>query len=67
MYQGRYDATYGLLLKGDGKGNFQAVQGVDNGMILEGEVRDIKSIKMPGADFFLVTRNDFPMQIFKIK
>lgn len=67
MYQGRYDASYGLLLKGDGKGNFQAIQGVDNGMILDGEVRDIKSIKMPGADVFLVTRNNFPMQIFKMK
>ena len=64
MYQGRYDASYGLLLKGDGKGDFRAVQGVDFGMILEGEVRDIESLQIAGREIFLVAQNDAPIQIF---
>lgn len=36
---GRYDANYGLLLKGNGKGNFQMVPQNQTGLKLQGDLR----------------------------
>jgi hypothetical protein len=41
---GIYDASYGLLLKGDGKGNFAALSPEKSGIIVKGEVRNIAAI-----------------------
>lgn len=65
MYQGRYDAGYGLILIGDGKGSFQPVQSFDSGIVLGGEVRDIKKVKTDKGEFILVANNNGPMQIFQ--
>lgn len=66
-YQGRYDASYGLVLKGDGKGNFQPLSLSGSGLLLEGEVRDIKIIRTAKGPLVLVGRNNLPMQVFKKK
>jgi hypothetical protein len=42
---GIYDANYGLILKGDGRGNFTAVPAAHSGIALKGEVRNIVEIK----------------------
>ena len=42
---GIYDASYGLLLKGDGKGAFTAVKAQQSGINIKGAVRDIIVIK----------------------
>ncbi|MEO6316040.1 MAG: hypothetical protein ABIU63_07270, partial [Chitinophagaceae bacterium] len=42
---GIYDASYGLLLKGDGNGNFNAVNEKQSGILVKGQVRDILEIK----------------------
>lgn len=58
---GRYDASYGLLLKGTGHGNFAPVP---HGIFIKGDVRDIKSIKNgKGGDLILVGINDQAMRI----
>ena len=41
---GRYDASYGCYLKGDGKGNFLVVKPVVSGFVLKGDIRDMKII-----------------------
>jgi len=38
---GKYDANYGLLLKGDGNGNFKALPQSQSGFALKGDVRSI--------------------------
>uniref|UniRef100_UPI003593B533 FG-GAP-like repeat-containing protein n=1 Tax=Persicitalea sp. TaxID=3100273 RepID=UPI003593B533 len=38
---GKYDANYGLLLKGDGKGSFTAIPQQQSGFRLRGDVRSI--------------------------
>ena len=43
---GDYDANKGLLLAGDGKGNFTATDGIRSGFHIRGEVRDIEEIKL---------------------
>ncbi|GGF21088.1 VCBS repeat-containing protein [Echinicola rosea] len=42
---GKYDANYGLLLKGDGKGNFISLSQAHAGFSLKGDVRSIISLK----------------------
>lgn len=38
---GRYDASYGMFLKGDGKGDFNSVTPVNSGLIIDGDVKDL--------------------------
>jgi hypothetical protein len=56
---GRYDAGFGVFLKGDGKNRFTAVSPAYGGFKVTGEVRDIVVLKT-GADsrLVLVARND---------
>ncbi|QHV98394.1 VCBS repeat-containing protein [Spirosoma endbachense] len=65
MYQGRYDASYGLVLKNDGKGNFIALSPVDSGFLLNGEIRDIRPIQTPKGLLIAVARNGMGIQLFK--
>ena len=65
MYQARYDASYGLILKSDGKGNFKTIIPTKSGLMLEGEVRDIQKITVNKLPYYLVARNNNSLQIFK--
>jgi len=55
---GRYDASFGTYLQGDGRGKFTTVLNRDSGLKLEGEVRDIKKIKVGKNQLIMVTRNN---------
>jgi hypothetical protein len=55
---GRYDASYGTFLKGDGRGNFKTVLNRDCGLMIDGEVRDIKRIKVGKDNLIIVARNN---------
>ncbi|MBC7921740.1 MAG: VCBS repeat-containing protein [Ferruginibacter sp.] len=64
-YQGRYDGSYGLVLKGDGRGNFRSVLPTECGFVLNGEIRDIKPLRTSdGQTRILVARNNAPLQVF---
>jgi hypothetical protein len=62
---GRYDASYGLLLTGDGHGGFRAVPPVSSGLILEGDVRDLKAVHTPGGRVLVAAVNDRPVKAFR--
>ncbi len=64
---GRYDASYGLQLDGDGKGNFVAVSPVKSGLVLDGDVKDLKMITGGKKQMLLVAINDENMKAFEIK
>ena len=64
-YQGRYDASYGLVLRNDGKGNFSALSPVDSGFLLNGEIRDIRTVQTAQGTLVVVARNDAGLQVFK--
>ncbi|MFM7859574.1 MAG: VCBS repeat-containing protein [Flammeovirgaceae bacterium] len=55
---GRYDASYGNFLKGLGNGKFKTMLNRDCGLKLDGEVRDIKRIKVGKDNLILVARNN---------
>ncbi len=64
--RGRYDASYGLLLRGNGSGGFSAVALEASRLMLRGEVRDMKVMRGPqGARSIVVARNDSTVQVVK--
>ena len=65
--QGRNDASYGLFLKGDGKGNFSPVWPVSSGLILDGDVKDLKVVSVSGKTILLAGVNDEKLKAFGIK
>ncbi len=62
---GKYDANYGILLLGDGEGNFKASSKVATGLALEGEVRDFILHTVNGQKVLLVFMNDAPVQAYE--
>ncbi|MDF1574759.1 MAG: VCBS repeat-containing protein [Bacteroidales bacterium] len=64
---GRYDASYGHFLEGNGKGGFKAVPPHQSGFRLEGEVRDIQEIETSGGTVLIVARSNDPLQLFRIQ
>lgn len=65
---GRHDALYGLLLKGNGKGQFVPVNAIESGLIIDGDVKDMKliSINRKGK-VLLVAPNDGKVKTFSVK
>ncbi|MEM8890997.1 MAG: VCBS repeat-containing protein, partial [Bacteroidota bacterium] len=61
---GRYDANYGLFLKGKGDGSFESIPSVESGFFLKGEVRDLVSLKNGNKSLLLVAKNNEAMQLF---
>ena len=65
-YQGRYDASYGLALEFN-KNQFESMNAFKSGLILQGEVRDIKVIKNKGQNALIIGRNNKTPQFFRLK
>lgn len=59
---GIYDASYGLLLKGDGRGNFEAVSSKKSGLLVMGEVRSALTMKVGNKRMLVVGRNNMGIQ-----
>lgn len=64
---GRYDASYGIFLKGDGHGKFIAVPSLNSGLKIDGEVRDFVMLKSKGRNLLLVARNNDSVSFYKTK
>jgi len=62
---GIYDASYGLLLKGDGKGNFTALSAQQSGINIRGAVRDIMNVKAGKESLMIMAVNNTALNIFK--
>jgi hypothetical protein len=65
---GRYDASYGLVLQGSGKGNYTVVMPKESGFFVKGQVRNMQLIQGAGnQDFLILAKNNDPVQIFSYK
>jgi hypothetical protein len=63
---GRYDASYGLLLRGDGKGGFTAVDMERSDFVIDGQVRDIKSLRAAnGETLIVIARNNEKVMVLR--
>jgi hypothetical protein len=63
---GRYDAQYGLLLKGRGDGTFVSISSVYSGLELIGETRDCITVKTKNGVELISAGNNEPLQRFTI-
>ncbi|MFZ8960178.1 MAG: FG-GAP-like repeat-containing protein, partial [Flavobacteriaceae bacterium] len=64
---GRFDASKGEFLKGNGDGTFEVVSYVKSGLKIEGEVRDIVPIQLNQKPHLLIGRNNNSIKIFAIR
>ena len=63
---GIYDGSYGLLLKGDGSGNFRPLRSSESGVFITGEVRALKPIRLVSKRMVIVGRNSDSPIAFRI-
>ena len=61
---GKYDANYGTLLAGNGRGEFSPVSVVESGLSIVGEVRDFMVVENGGKSILLVAINDQPLKAY---
>ena len=64
---GRYDASYGLILKGDGKGSFTPLDAASTGFVLDGDVRSIKLLKTKSKLNVLIGFNNEKLRCFQVQ
>ena len=64
---GRYDASYGVLLKGKGEGIFDVVPSKLSGLLLQGEVRDFENVNVANKRVIVVVRNNDTVQLYTFK
>src|SRR3984893_8525414 len=63
---GRYDASYGLMMRGDGKGGFTPVDMDQSNLVIDGQVRDMKSLRgAKGEQLIVVARNNDKVMILR--
>jgi hypothetical protein len=55
---GKYDASYGLLLKGIGNGEFNAIGSKDSGICIKGDIRELLTFDLSGKPAVLVAINN---------
>ena len=62
---GRYDAGYGFTLLGRRGGGYEYLPNIRSGLFIQGEVRDIVSIRTARGPVIVVARNNEALQIFR--
>lgn len=74
IQRGRYDADYGTLLHNQGiqqnqqkKGEalFSIIPPAQSGILLEGQVRDMKSAMHQGQEYIIIGKNNAPLQFIR--
>ncbi len=63
---GPLDASIGLLLKGDGKGNFTPVPYDKTGLLLDGDIRNVISVKTKKGTLLVAAKNEGKVEVVKI-
>jgi len=63
---GIYDASYGTLLTGDGKGNFVAIQAQQSGINVRGAVRDIDLITVNKKRVAMFALNNNALKFYDV-
>lgn len=61
---GKIDAGYGMILKGDGKGNFEYVPQLKSGLSVSGCTRDLIKINTKNGDRIIFAINNQPPVIY---
>ena len=62
---GRYDASYGLLLTGDGKMNFTPLSSKESGIKIKGQIRDFATVRTNDGNLLIVAKNNEAVEVLK--
>ena len=62
---GKMSASYGVYLRGDGKGHFTPVRVQESGFFVPGQARDIQRVRTRGGSIYVVSRNNDRPVIFR--
>lgn len=66
VFSGRYDAFTGLVLLGDGQGNFEAVRSLESGFQVFGDAKAMARIQgADGAMRYIATQNRGKLKLFE--
>lgn len=67
VFDGRYDALNGLMLKGDGKGNFLPQSILQSGIYLPGDGKALVKLQDRSGNYmFAASQNNGPLKIFQL-
>lgn len=66
-YEGRYDAMSTAIGFGDGNGGFNSPLIIPDELLIKGEIRDIKSLKVAGKKCLLLSRNNDSLILLELK
>lgn len=61
---GQYDALTGLILKGDGKGNFVEIPSYKSGFFVNGDAKGLARLTGSNGDIFVATQNRDSVKVF---
>ncbi|GMN11003.1 VCBS repeat-containing protein [Croceitalea sp. MTPC9] len=61
----RSDAGTGILLLGDGSGNFMAINTIDSGFFASGDAKGLVDINIKGKNTIVVANNNDKLQLFE--
>jgi hypothetical protein len=62
---GRYDASYGIVLREKGKGEFEVLPPEQSGFFIRGQVRRMKVMKRGDANVIIVAKNNDSAQVIQ--
>lgn len=65
VFSGRYDACTGIVLLGDGKGNFDYAANSSTGFLVEGDAKALARMKAVSGDLIIATQNADSLLIFR--
>jgi hypothetical protein len=64
VFAGRYDGFTGLVLKGDGTGNFKSIPSAASGFYVWGDAKALAKISARKEDLFVATQNKDSVKVF---
>jgi hypothetical protein len=65
-YEGRYDADHGTILLNDTGTGLHALSSLQSGVLLDGEIRDIKYIRTTSGKIIAIARNNQRLLFYKL-
>jgi hypothetical protein len=67
VFSGRYDACRGIVLLGDGRGNFKVTSSVNSGFEVEGDGKALSKLNSITGPLLIATQNTDSLRIFRLR
>ena len=63
---GKFDANYGIVLMGNGQGDFSTIDPKTSGLKVQGDVRDLIPLKVHGQSYLIFSRNNNQIKVYEV-